>query len=171
MTAKEIFAVRLYELREEKGVSRQKAADDLGITRASLEYYEKGKRTPDINTIALIAGYYGVSADYLFGISDCPSTQSDIRMICDYTGLDERVLELFHKEKEMAEEIEISSRQRRRNKNFDAYFPGVMRLVHQKAFVGVISEMIQDLIMDTMETALNDNKSGGDDNGSDPEEE
>ena len=43
MTTKEILAQRLSQLREEAKISRQKAANDLGISRNSLEYYEKGK--------------------------------------------------------------------------------------------------------------------------------
>ena len=33
------FAQRLTELREKAGKKRQEVADDLGISRASLEYY------------------------------------------------------------------------------------------------------------------------------------
>lgn len=99
MTAKESFALRLYAIRENKGLSRQKVADDLGISRASLEYYEKGKRTPDINTIELIAEYFGISIDYLLGVTDCQSYDTDIRQICDYTGLSEDVIELLHENK------------------------------------------------------------------------
>ena len=40
MTAKETLPERLLYLREDRELSRQKAADDLGITRASLEFYE-----------------------------------------------------------------------------------------------------------------------------------
>ena len=47
MTTKEILAQRLFQLREEAKITRQKAAGDLGVTRAALEFYEKGKRTPD----------------------------------------------------------------------------------------------------------------------------
>lgn len=59
------FGDRLIELREKKGLSRQKVADELGISRASLEYYEKGKRKPDIDVLLLLADYYGVTCDYL----------------------------------------------------------------------------------------------------------
>lgn len=40
MTTKEILAQRLSQLREEAKIPRQKAADDLGVTRAALEFYE-----------------------------------------------------------------------------------------------------------------------------------
>lgn len=35
------FADRLVELREKTGKKRQEVANDIGISRASLEYYEK----------------------------------------------------------------------------------------------------------------------------------
>lgn len=65
MNTKDIFASKLLETRENKGISRQKMADDLGISRASLEYYEKGKRTPDLNIISQISDYLGVSFYFL----------------------------------------------------------------------------------------------------------
>lgn len=75
MTTKEILAQRLFQLREEAKITRQKAADDLGVTRAALEFYEKGKRTPDVSMIPRLAQYYGVTTDYLLGmdIKDSPA--------------------------------------------------------------------------------------------------
>lgn len=92
METKEIFAKRLLEIREEQGLTRQKVADDLGITRASLEYYEKGKRTPDINTIAKIAKYYNTTTDYLFGLSYAKTVNTDLKAVCDYIGLSEKAV-------------------------------------------------------------------------------
>ena len=65
MATNETFADRLTKLRENTGKKRQEVADELEISRASLEYYEKGKRKPDIEVLAKIAEYYGVSCDYL----------------------------------------------------------------------------------------------------------
>lgn len=88
MDTKEIFANRLFEIRENRGITRQKAADDLGISRASLEYYEKGKRTPDLNTIGKISDYFNVSIDYLMGKSDCTSYNLGLQGVCEYLGVD-----------------------------------------------------------------------------------
>lgn len=77
MTNKEILAQRISALREEAKVTRQKAADDLGVTRAALEFYEKGKRTPDVGMIARLAEYYGVSADYLLGVVDFRNPENE----------------------------------------------------------------------------------------------
>ena len=77
MTTKEILAQRLSQLREEAKIPRQKAADDLGVTRAALEFYEKGKRTPDVGMIARLAKYYGVTTDYLLGMGIKDSSARD----------------------------------------------------------------------------------------------
>lgn len=83
----EIFAERLFQLRKEYGLSRQQMANELGISRASLEFYEKGQRRPDIEVFAKLAEYFQVSADYLLGISDIPAVQTDIKAVCEFTGL------------------------------------------------------------------------------------
>ena len=96
MDSKIIFAGRLLELREHSGLSRQEVADNLNISRASLEYYEKGKRRPDFNTIADIARFFNVSIDYLFGLSDVETTDKDVQFICEYTGLKEESVNWLH---------------------------------------------------------------------------
>lgn len=97
MATNETFAERLKTLRENAGKKRQEVADSLGITRASLEYYEKGKRKPDIEVLAKVAKYYGVSTDYLLGLSVVPSTDKDIQFVCDYTGLSESAVNMLAK--------------------------------------------------------------------------
>ena len=88
MDTKDIFASKLLETRENKGISRQKMADDLGISRASLEYYEKGKRTPDLNIINQISDYLGVSIDYLMGKTKCIAPNDDLQSVCKFFDTD-----------------------------------------------------------------------------------
>lgn len=84
------FGERLTELRENKNLSRQKVADDLGISRASLEYYEKGKRTPDIEILLKLADYFGVTCDYLVkGVS------TENVSIHNKTGLSDKSIEVL----------------------------------------------------------------------------
>lgn len=93
MATNSVFSNRLTKVREERGIKRQQAADDIGITRASLEYYEKGKRKPDTEILMKLCDYYKVSADYLLGISNAEITATDdeqLKTVCDYTGLSEK---------------------------------------------------------------------------------
>lgn len=83
------FADTITTLREERNKKRQEVADDLGISRASLEYYEKGKRKPDIEILEKIADYYGVSADYLLGRTKAISINEELKFVCNYLGITE----------------------------------------------------------------------------------
>lgn len=70
MSAKEIFAKRIKELREERGLGVRELAAKLGISHASISLYENCLRTPDIDVCKLFADFFGVTGDYLIGISD-----------------------------------------------------------------------------------------------------
>ena len=52
-------------LREEKGVTQQKLADELNLNRVTVTGYEINRRIPDIYTLKKIANYLEVTVDYL----------------------------------------------------------------------------------------------------------
>lgn len=89
MESKEIFAKRLVKLRENRGITQQTLADDLKITRQSLSLYEKAERTINIDLLVKIAKYFDVSTDYLLGLTDNATTDTDLKAVCEYTGLNE----------------------------------------------------------------------------------
>ena len=62
--------MRTKELREARGILQIELAKSLGIARNTLSQYETGKRTPDLDTLKKIAGFFEVSLDYLSGNSD-----------------------------------------------------------------------------------------------------
>ena len=64
------FSQTMSALRKERGLSQRKAAADLNISQALLSHYENGAREPGLDFIRRACAYYGVSADYLLGISD-----------------------------------------------------------------------------------------------------
>ena len=64
------FPQRLKELREEKGLSIKTLAKELGVSDIAIGRWEKGLRTPNIDTLILVANYFNVSADYLLGLRD-----------------------------------------------------------------------------------------------------
>lgn len=87
----QIFKERLKALRGKR--SLQEVAHDLGISRATLGYYENGDRKPDIEVLLKIASYYNVSCDYLLGLTDCLTLDIDNRAISEKTGLSEEAVE------------------------------------------------------------------------------
>ncbi len=92
-----IIGSRILELRTRAGEKQEELAQVIHCNRGSLSNYEKGARTPDAYTIALIAKHYNITSDYLLGLTDTPSTNRDIAFISDYTGLDEDIIESLHK--------------------------------------------------------------------------
>ena len=66
----QVFAERLRELRTEKGVGQNKLAADLGLSNASISYWENGKQEPTASAIVKLARYFDVPTDYLLGLID-----------------------------------------------------------------------------------------------------
>ena len=59
----------LKALREEKGISQQKLAEQIGTIQQNIHRYENKFYEPDIRTLKLIANFFNTSVDYLVGNS------------------------------------------------------------------------------------------------------
>ena len=70
-----MFSRILRELRDEKNLTQQELADELGVARMTINFYESKRRTPDINFAVKAANYFNVSTDYLIGNSNLKSKQ------------------------------------------------------------------------------------------------
>ena len=64
------FKERLKALRTEKGWSQQRLADELEISKSSVNMYERGEREPSFETMEAIADIFNVDMDYLYGRTD-----------------------------------------------------------------------------------------------------
>ena len=58
---------RLKELRLAKHLNQKAVADIIGKTFQAYSFYERGDREPDVETLKVLADFYGVSIDYLLG--------------------------------------------------------------------------------------------------------
>lgn len=61
------FKDRFYELRTSHGKSKADIAFDLGVSKASVTFWEKGSRLPSREMLECIADYFNVDMDYLMG--------------------------------------------------------------------------------------------------------
>ena len=83
-----MLAERIKTLREQAGMSQEKLAKRLGITRSSVNAWEMGISTPSTQYIAELAGLFRVSADYLLGLSETATvsvaglTEADVGLVC-----------------------------------------------------------------------------------------
>lgn len=62
-----LFSKRLKETRKSIGMTQQELGDKIGVTKVSICCYEKGTRTPTLDTLMDLADVLGVSFTYLLG--------------------------------------------------------------------------------------------------------
>lgn len=75
------FNLRLKMLRQQEKLTQQELADELGISKSSVNMYERGEREPGLDMLEAIADYFNVNLDYLMGKSDDPVNYDDDYLI------------------------------------------------------------------------------------------
>lgn len=79
--------------------STDKVYKATGISKSNIEDLESNVLAPRNTgylTIAKLASYYGVSIDYLAGLTNYPTPETNVRAICEHTGLTEQSINLLH---------------------------------------------------------------------------
>ena len=95
---------RIKELRKEKNITQIRLSIDLEVSQETISAYEKGKYFPSTQSLIKLANIFGVSIDYLLGISD-------IRMPIDTMSLkpyEQKILFLAQNMDEIGREKLIS---------------------------------------------------------------
>lgn len=77
---------RFKELRQAKGKTQQQIAALLSISQAAYSKYECNKAEPDFESLKILSELYGVSSDYLVGISDSPETEKTAANLTPISG-------------------------------------------------------------------------------------
>lgn len=60
------IAKNITDLRKKKGITQEQLASALCISSQAVSKWETGTSSPDVQTLPLIADFFGVSIDYLF---------------------------------------------------------------------------------------------------------
>ena len=63
----EAFASKLKKARIDTGFSLREVANETNIPYGTIANYELGRTQPNIENIGILADFYGVSVDWLFG--------------------------------------------------------------------------------------------------------
>lgn len=72
------FANRLISLRKERNLTQEDIAKIIYKKRSTVSGYETEGKQPDLDTVCLLAKYFGVSTDYLLGYTDRPNHSEDV---------------------------------------------------------------------------------------------
>ncbi len=64
------FSERLKELRIEGGMTQAAVAQGTGFSQNTIAQWENEDRAPNVNSIVLLAEFFGVTVGYLLGVED-----------------------------------------------------------------------------------------------------
>jgi len=76
------FSNRLIALRKERGYTQHELAKILNYKRSTLSGYETEGKEPDFETLCKFAEFFGVTTDYMLGISSV-RTHNDVVFVND----------------------------------------------------------------------------------------
>lgn len=65
-----VFAEKLKELRSERKLSSDALGKVVGVSGSIILKWEKAQRSASIDSLALLADFFGVTTDYLLGRED-----------------------------------------------------------------------------------------------------
>lgn len=74
------FSLRLKELRVAAGYTQQSFADAFGVAQSTVGNWEAGRRETELETLLKIADFFGVSLDYLAGVSEKGTSSERLRI-------------------------------------------------------------------------------------------
>ncbi len=97
MSQNEILSKRLAAARIKSKYTQEEIAEYLQCSRVTITNYECGRRSPDYKSLVMLAKKYGVTTDYLLGVTNAETTDKDLRYICDYTGLSDEAVNILNK--------------------------------------------------------------------------
>ena len=87
------FPTNLRKLIEPKDVTITALAHELKVSRQAVSQYQDGSTQPNLQKLAEIAKYFGVSVDWLLGLTDMRTPNMDVRAIANYTHLSDKAIE------------------------------------------------------------------------------
>ncbi|MDR1320943.1 MAG: helix-turn-helix domain-containing protein [Gracilibacteraceae bacterium] len=104
-----IFGKRLHELRGD--LSQVEFAKHLGVTAATIGYYENSERLPDAETLRKICMACDCTSDYLIGLSGVRKPDISAQAASNRYGLSEKALEILE---QLNEPLDIDSAEQER---------------------------------------------------------
>ena len=93
-----MFPERFKKLRLDSGLKQAELGEKLGLSARVVGFYEKGERSPNLDTLVSIAKYFEVSTDYLLGLTNTPAANvpnSYDKKIYALSKEDKQQLDLF----------------------------------------------------------------------------
>lgn len=87
---------RMIKVYKDSRISLTFAAGALRVDKKDFGRFLQGNKQMTVKFLMQFAEYFGVSADYLLGLSDVETPNTDLRAVCEYTGLSQKSVETLH---------------------------------------------------------------------------
>lgn len=136
-STRKIIGCRINELLAINDVKQKELAAYLSISDNIVSYFVKGTRVPNTEQIIKIANFFNVSSDYLLGLSDAKTTDTDLKMIVDYTGLSEEAVICLHEK--CCKKMEVISK--RAKKRYDKTRITQLQNIYKERYIDNASEL------------------------------
>lgn len=95
LTTKEIFGIRLRDLRRQNGYTIEQFATKIGVAKSTIGYYENENRMPDIEVLSRICDEFNVPADYMLGRTNTAAVKGKKKDVCELTGLSDKAADFL----------------------------------------------------------------------------
>ena len=96
LTTKEIFGIRLRDLRRQNGYTIEQFATKIGVAKSTIGYYENENRMPDIEVLSRICDEFNVPADYMLGRTNTAAVKGKKKDVCELTGLSDKAADFLY---------------------------------------------------------------------------
>ena len=86
---------RIQEIRKEKGLKQEYLAEKTGVKRPNISKYETGEIAIPLDILKKISKALDTSTDYLLGLTECKTTKTNYRALCDAIGIDDTAAQIL----------------------------------------------------------------------------
>lgn len=107
------------EKKKNSGLGNNQIADEIGIGKGQLSKCLNAQTELGISSLVKISQYFGVSTDYLLGLSNLKSTDENYKTVHKLTGLSDKAIETLQAELEKDKEA------RKLHPKFTSYRDGI----------------------------------------------
>lgn len=110
---KAVVAERLTLLREERGLTREQVASEMGLALSTIAGYEQAYRTPKLNNLSKLAKFYRVSLEYLTGQEEQRTITVKETEVADAVLTDAVLTDFILKVQKLYEGVDLTSREKK----------------------------------------------------------
>ena len=95
---KKVFVSNLQRYLDEGGKMKKDIAAHLNISAGTVSDWCKLRSYPRMDKIQKLAEYFGVTTDYLLGISDVKTSDAEKKVVCEYAYLTKVIIKAVREE-------------------------------------------------------------------------